>query len=74
MTPDWCQRVAGVARAGGHRYRFKLRGETKAVPWGTWLICPTRRYLENDASGPYSVREFEPVEVVPGGAGLAALC
>ncbi len=73
MALDWCERVAGVAQEFGYRFRFKLRSEIKAEPWGRWLICPTGRYLENDASGPYSVRELEWVEVAPGGAGVGAL-
>ncbi len=68
MSSSWCEAIAAAAQAVGGGSRFKLRGEIKAEPWGHWLIAPTDAYLENDASGPYSVLELEWIEVDPGKA------
>lgn len=69
MTSDWCEVVASAAKIIGGRFRFKLRDAIKAEPWGHRLIAPTCGCLENDASGPYSVRDLAWVELDPGRAG-----
>ncbi len=68
MSSSWCETIAAAAQAVGGGSRFKLRSEIKAEPWGHWLIAPTDAFLENDASGPYSVLELEWNEVDPGKA------
>jgi hypothetical protein len=69
LASNWCEAIAASAKMIDNKCRFKLRGEVKAEPWGNWLIAPTQGYLENDASGPYSIRELEWIEIDPGKAG-----
>jgi len=69
LASNWCEAVAASTKLIGGKSRFKLRGGVKAEPWGNWLIAPTQGYLENDASGPYSVRQLAWIEIDPGEAG-----
>lgn len=73
MASSWCECVVAATRAVGGRPRFKLRNAIKAEPWGHWLIAPACGYLENDASGPYPVRDLAWVEIDPGRAGPALM-
>jgi hypothetical protein len=69
LAPNWCEAVAASAKMIGGKFRFKLRGEVKAEPWGNWLIAPSQGYLENDASGPYPLLQLAWIEIDPGKAG-----